>query len=422
LAEGLALNLTLNDFSNTGLWLGSGLAQPSVREWLVYYPNPFWVGGPLAFDSLGGVYKDIQNSIHRKLAEISWGDMTDNPCPFGVYTSFRVTIERETSLNFSFKYGVPRSQLPIDLPVGVQQDIKKYSFNFYYYIWEVGSLVFENPYYYCAFLVKNDDGEWIRKMASIRNYNEGDAYPNPDYNVIQNVAVDGSSFDLDNYTVEVTFSIPIGEVLVSGTSDYAYPNGTTKQFVLGILTETCNMEGTDKLPANEAYFGDVYITAQTEQEDDIIVGEINTDFLNTQEIDLLLMDVASLNYNSGILRGDTLEERTTAWTKDGTNFKLLTDVIFEEKFRMGNAAKQKIKSNIFHKGYLRLMDSFYDEKQFNYGMVTNKKFVLSGFQYVPTLNTYENAELWEIDTDTEVDIVDGGVLVGWSSGKRKDRK
>ena len=367
--EGLLLNFIINDFSSIEA-VSTDYPVPSYRKWMVWGGNTSamtWFNGS---DSILA-YKTITNSITRVIAApASWTELHR-----GLYTRFAITINSESILNINFKYGL--SQMSVSPDVWDGETYAGLSISFHWYLRER-----ETGY----FIVYDETGGfWYRSVVS-------------EANALQTTVVSGDAFDKENGIVDVSISVPIGDL--QGVLPALEGNTS---FILCIGTETMNFLYTSSpyiysSPAVIATFGDVIITVAGEQlANNIIEGTLNTDFLETKTIELDIADIGNLNYKNNPLRGSDLDEQTDTWTRDGVTKLPLSDWILIDKFRVYNQSRQKITAINYISTILKPFSLYTDSKQ------SDKKFVLMGLRHSLAEGEQE-MDFREYDNDTVVNL------------------
>jgi len=344
----------------------------------------------IANDSTAGVLPDPDIRVWEKDSDITWTqpssfgsivnvlkvspilDLTNNPviAAFvtsehfhrGLYTKFRILVAEDTKLGIEFKYGC-------DANFSFAASYNVWNFTLHWYLREAGT---------SNFLIWNDSleaYEWVAATTST-GYNS--------FEVLS------SAFNTEEKTTTFKATLPVGEIAGSSLGE--------KTFILGV-----GQPGIDRVTAGEedeitaSYFGDFLLTVTDTLENNEIIGNINTLFLNKKEIDIDIADVANINYVNGILGGASLGTRTSLWTgQESTPFSLMY-LLLIDKFRMHNVSRQRISADVFDVLTLELFDLFQDSKQ------SNKKFVLTGYSYSPLEDEYE-LDLYEFDTDTVIVI------------------
>jgi hypothetical protein len=366
--DGLLLNFTINDFSDVESIHGV-VPYPNFRTWQKWddddtYLTWLYTG---SFNNIkdaisrfwwkGGITYIVENYIYSPHL-IEWHR--------GLYTRFEVLVEESTKLSIKFKYGIAKGSFIYDFT----GSLSDYEFNFSWYLRHpTGNY----------FIVKNEEtGEWERVSST-------------EPSALQYTKKDGSDFDSDNMTVEVSFNIPLGEI-VELIGD--------QEFVLGICTEEIIIKSGLylDLPAVVCCYGDVVITVNSDLQSDVIEGFINTDFLDKKEIDMNLFDISNKNYKNGVLRGTDLDISTENWTLDGVDYYTLVEWMLINKFKMYNISRQKISGSVYSTSVLRPLQLYTESKQ------SDKKFILMELKHHLIEDVYD-VVLFEFDTETEVNLI-----------------
>ena len=370
------LNLTINDFSNaTGV--DTDVPNPTtIRSWM------YWDEGGddmTWFPSATGPHKNMDESILRLITSPGY-----TAYERGLYTKFATTVYEETKLSLKFIYSfedLAHAGVPF---TGVWEN---YTWTFRWYLRIIMPGYPDYPFIRYDYL---GSGEW--EIV-------GNTGATPEEASLQEIVIEGTEFDPDNQSVEVSINIPLGliaGIIESGEDSHNY------SFVFCIGTETCHRHpGGYYNPAAIAHFGDVNITTSGHDLDtNIIEGNANSDFLGKKVIELDLADVSDLNYKNGFLRGTGLLEQTTEWTDGSSDSKPLVDWILVDKFRLYNVSKQRITSEVLmmNTSSLRLFSLYTESKQ------SGKQFILMGYRYVPSEDLYE-VDLLEYDNSTAINLI-----------------
>lgn len=232
----------------------------------------------------GKAKNNIVNSIQRLLADPTLAITHE-----GLYTKFKTTIDtEETQINIQFKYVVNPDT--IANYTGLMDDYQ-FIFN-----WYLKVLPLEN------YIFSTDDGKtWKVTIGSAAGK-------------LQQVIVEGSAFDMANYSYDVSITIPLGDItIIVDTIDQGKLIGDIDLlFCAGV--ETVKITDTEpELHPAQAWIGDFQITSTGDNQNNIITGTANTKFLNKKDISLTLYDCESYNYLNAILRGDDYLIRTERW-------------------------------------------------------------------------------------------------------------
>jgi len=339
-------NLTLNDLTDATDFSG-GVPYPGLRMWQK------WDEVPVVWSKAGQVWKNIENSILRT----GWFGSYD--VHRGLYTRFDMSVSEDTVLKVSFKFAAYYS---------VHWEEDNYDVQFHWYLRDA-------PGNY--FIVYNDSSEeWERVSAT-------------EATALQEIVVPISSFDEDNRSVEISFSVPLGEIT-------AYSGD--KNLVLCIGTELMQRDGFAEVPALNAYYGDINLTVQENKEDNVIEAEVNTNFLNKKTIKLDLFDINSFNYKNGVLYGTDFYNRSAEWSNGDSNTFDLVEHLIRNKFQFYSISRQTLKGSVKSGSILSMFQTFEDSEQ------SGKYFVLIAYAYSPISDTFE-CVLYEYDNITEINLI-----------------
>ena len=351
LKQSAYFNLTVNDFTNATNVYGVS-PDPGLRTWQK------WNESPIVWSDLGRPWKNISNAIRRYGWAGTFG--TTN----GVYTRFALTKSFSTSLSIKWKFATIKGTF--GSWTGNWSD---YTFKFHYFIRQTPGT---------NFLVYDDvSSSWIREAGG-------------ESSSLQQIEISGDQFDPVNESVEISVSIPVGEI--SGLTDGDY------NFVIGIGTEVVSRSGVGDTPALVAYIGDVVITASAPPDDNNYLAETGSRFLDKKEINLEVFDSSNLNIKNSILRGSTLDARTTTWTSNGILSENLVTRLIRNKFQLFNRSRQSLSARIKTSVFLKPFALFVDGEQ------PGKKFILTAYNYKPDRDDYD-IELSEYDNSETINFI-----------------
>lgn len=330
-------NLTINDLTNAADVNGV-VPYPGYRSWQKWNE-----GSGISWANPGLPWKNIGNAIYRAGWIYDGGYETWR----GLYTRFKITKDSSTSLTIKFKFATLKSVL--GTWTGSWGD---YVFRFAWYLRHTPGNYF----------IIDNAGTWERQSGT-------------EASMVQTHEIQGSEMDPVNDSMEVTISIPIGEV--SGVTD------GDNDFVLCLGTELISKSGGAWTPAYACFYGDTFITASAPQEDNNISAVINTRFLDKKEITLQMYDAGNVNIKNGILTGSDLSIRTSTWSSNGTLFETLARRIIRNKFQLYNRARVQLSSTIKSSAKFKPLSMFTDSGQ------SGKRFLLTSYSYKPDANEYE---------------------------------
>lgn len=357
-------NLLLNDFSDaTAVSTAPTVSRPTYRDW------EYWQAGGMSW-TYTGAWKTMANSMYRT----GYSGTVDEH--LGLMSSLLISVAAETSLTLQFKFGIAfLADLPG--PLGFKGYEAAFDFKFHWWLsW--GPLMF---------ITYNDSTElwevglsdWITST--------------------QEIIVNGADLDPDLLIHEVEITIPIGEIAALIGDDIA--------LTFGIGTEVIDPNdgdpGTTPVPADHAYYGDVFGAVSEDPQNNIINGDINSGFLNKLDIDLDLYDADSWNYKNGllsstnILTGNDFSARTAAWGT-GSDWQTISKKLIQYIFRFYNISRQKLKL------VYRTTAVFMPFHVFTDTLQSSKPFVLSSDVFYPDLDKHE-VELLEFDNTTVINLI-----------------
>jgi len=356
-------NLLLNDFSGaTGVSSIFTWTRPGYREW------EYWNAGGMSW-SHTGAYKDMADSMYRTGSSGSYDEH------LGLMTKFIITVATETSLTIKFKFGIPFLS---DLPGVSFKGYESYwEFDFHYWLaW--GPLG--------TFIVYNEiSEEW---EATLTNW----------VDATQTITVNGADIDPDLLTHEIVITIPVGEIPTMVGNDVG--------LTFGIGTETIWANDAPLIPAvpaDHAYYGNVFAAVSEDPQNNVINGDINSGFLNKLDLSLDIFDVDSWNYKNGlltstsVLSGEDYNEHTAAWGT-GADWQTVAKKLIQYAFRFYNVSRQKLRLTYRTTAVFMPFHVFTDPNQ------ASKPFVLTGDTFYPDLDKHDT-ELTEYDNTTTINLI-----------------
>ncbi len=211
-------------------------------------------------------------------------------------------------------------------------------------------------------------------------------------------AIIAKSINFDSFTDKLAqFTEFTTDILLD--SEIKSITGDNPEFILGICGLGYNwpqycIEGsydydTCNFSFKENYFGDIIVSVDNEKDNNLIIGEINNDFVNVEQDDIYLYD--SLNYNilNGLLK-DSSYNHTTTWydSFNPTTYLPITKFIIEDRFQIYNKVRRELNSDFYSTSFIKpftLIDP----------SILNKTFYANGFKYNLDSHTYKNMNLKE---------------------------
>jgi len=352
------------DLTNTVL---SGFDEPTpdYREW-----HALELTGPtpiIEWKNLGESKDIISNSIQRD-GEYSgasgYGFIT------GLTTRFKITARDDTSLTIKFKFAANfASTIP---------NPADYVIRFYWYLRTI-----------------NDEYFHQGESSGVWEWSPGGS-PETHYNVLE-VSASNFSEDYPN-AYEGTLNVPIGDI-ISELSSFADTKELDLIFRMG--TEE-HMEVDEPSTADSfyiaAWYGDFVCTISESLIDNLIRGDLNTDFLDKRSISLDLFDTGSWSYRNSLLYGSDWGKLTEEWTRGDSVTLPLVENLLQSKFRLYNVARQKLSISYRSREIFKPLQIWEDDKQ------SDKPFVLASDTYLPEQDRHD-VELWEYDGSTEINLL-----------------
>ena len=287
------------------------------RAWTSYdsggIPNVTWA-------DRGGHFKNIDNSIKRFASDTVNGSLQLN----GLTTRFNTSTNGfDTILTISFKFGVLSKG-----GLGPWMDESEFdnepqntTITFYWYLstYEGGQISLRDFVWYNAA---------TEKYELLVDQDEQDAY--------NTLVITAADMDKDLLTYSGTIIIPIGEVISTSSGD-----SDNLDLVFRMGTELVSKAGeTDNVP-NVCYYGDFRAVTSGSPEDNLLRGDITTDFLNKMTVSMDLFD-AGWNYRNSLVRNTGAIFLTEEWLGNMS----LAEVLLSQKFRLYRIARQMITMDV----------------------------------------------------------------------------
>lgn len=305
-------------------------------------------------------YGGIQQGVIRYYYP-SFPLYTDTSVNMGMYTRFKMTISPDTStatvLNMSWKF----------IPEGLN-DVTTTTSE-YYIRWYLRYALSNN---YCKYDITTN--KWYKTADITQDV------------AIETLTVAGSELDKTTYLYEPNISIPLTDVSGGSTGD--------QEFIFGVMITKYKAPSSSLRALDFEYVGDFNLNISNVNQNNILTATVNNKFLNKKTIELDLYDTTDLNYKNGIYINDT---RTSLWYDDASVYMKLTDRLIKNKFQLYNKSRQSISATIDCSSFLKPLSFWYDSNQ------PNKKFLLTGYAFYPTMNRYD-ATWNEYDDYTDVSL------------------
>lgn len=342
-------------------WYGQGSSAPNVT-----------------WSEEGESYNDIANAIKRFGYNITdWDDQLN-----GLTSRFAATVTWQTVIVITFKFGIHQwSSFKEEYESAYINNASDMKITFY---WFLSNYVYPGARDYYVYDEVNDI--WEEVVA-------GD--PTTDYNTLEITAAD---IDEDLGTYSGTLKIRIGEVISTSSGDL-----DSMDFVFRMGTEERSgwPSGLDVPFTQGCYYGDFKCVTTNNKENNLIQGEITTDFLNKKTITLDVFD-GQWHHRGALVNLTTPETLTMDWAFSGA--PSTTDELYRwlmaSKFRLYRVARQVITMTIYAPGLslFGLLTAFADSKQ------PTKSFVLLSFVQRPGTGEYQ-LKLYEYDYEEDINLV-----------------
>lgn len=229
----------------------------------------------------------------------------------------------------------------------------------------------------------------------------GDVYPVVNTKIYKTV-------DNDTGVIEESFSINVDEIQIqySGSPSFEYVKVTDQDLLSEILELSIiflpNIADGDTL--QQTSYGDIQVTVTEETIDNDLTNEVNQNFVKTEEIELNVFDIDSINYvNTPLLdtgsSGDVFEGfiPSSGWRDGGSGgyTKSIVDLFIEGKMGKWAQTSRKLVATISCNIFLKLFSIFTDTN------IGSNKFVLTQYTWDLINGTYEI----EADEYPDTDIV-----------------
>jgi len=403
----LEINLEQNKFFNmingdlAELVEGTNPDTVYYREWYGESTYVQHYGGtyPLHANNIFGVpFKNIANSVKR-----NWDhEMSTANYNRGTSTKFRVTIYPDTELTIKWKHAV------IELPPVFGDGTYGNPQAFYndpgsVYVRHHWTLKINpvNVSYNTYFKHEPDisDNAWSLQVGSNpQNYKE----------------ITAAEYDQDRWVYEVEIVIPIGDEELFGLADYVDEDPVTLDltFVCGAAAVESPDDNYWPWPYDTAPFaheavGDFEVTVSGKEEENLIKGEVVSNFLDKKTISIRLFNTDNWNYRNTLLTDKyginyyINKVNGFNWGVYSTSPVGLADTLLESKFRLYRVARQKIRMGnyrVYFYEQFRPLNLWEDDKQ------AYKDFVLAEDVHEPDMDMH-TVVLWEYDNTEEVNLV-----------------
>ena len=393
------LNLTIADFTGI-VAVGTDNPIPPLREWRKWQP----LMSVITWDAQGDPFKTLANSIHCTISDGIDGHWYDYYYR-GLYTQFQAQmVQEKTSLKLSYKVGLETFTF---LP----KPYTSYTYKFYWYLNVLIPDIQNTPsgYVFVGWKI----GPYVMWSDANNRWELNYTSGNNEKDALQEVIRKAEDFD-DNKIVNIDISI----------SDIWGLNEQPWFFVFGIGLAIAEYENIIISPYTrifkDFYVGDVQISISgTEDEPNLIEGEINEDYLIEKEESLMIGDIASVNFKNGILRGAELESRTTKWfSPDSPPTRPIIDWKLAYLTKLNNTTRQRLTGSVIYKKYSTLIQiegeiglSLYEDMLlrpftlFTEDKQANLKYILTGISDHNPKHQKFVIQLDEYDNETELNII-----------------
>ena len=372
-------NIMNGDLSDLDTGVALGLIYPPIRTWYGIKTTNDWTHP--------GNFLNISNVVRRSGFP---GFVYDNLYN-GLSTRFMVTINEDTELTIKYKIGIPHGDVGASFAAEFPEQIE---WEHYWYLGGPGI----NGYFYYNKITDPANPVWEYHFPGSLIYGNHEVAPATD-------------FDWDNpygAVKEITLTIPIGQAYL----DYAGPGVLPIDADLTFRCGCDNWEHTGPFGSQgntvSSYFGDFHAAVNETPDNNLLEGEISTDFLDKKEVTLDMFDTGTWNYRNTLLGegtdayGSVWFTKTVEWIQAGGPYTL-DKMLMRTKFRLYRIARQVIKVAYIFYGTsaswtIRPLLQFFDNKQ------SDKQFVVLEEIHRPESDEHE-VKLYEYDDSETINLV-----------------
>jgi hypothetical protein len=273
------------------------------------------------------------------------------------------------------------------------------------YVTEYGASIKEDPSWFkfwFRFFLRYDDGtghpKWIKynttnseyELVTLDNMTAG-GYDMP---IIKQSVLYTEFTNKTEFYTDVTVSVSLGNAIHTVVGD-------NPVFVLGILpiaVTDSNWNHEDELPnlaLLSSTFGDIYVTANTDVDDNVVTGSITSDFVTVEEDTMYLYDSSNFSISNGLYTNAD-RDHTVSWKDSFSSIYLpLSKHFIQDRFQIYNVVRRHIISDVMAYRFLKpfeMMD----------GNLLNKVFCVNGYKYIVDSDRYESIKLSEYVNDDDV--------------------
>ena len=222
----------------------------------------------------------------------------------------------------------------------------------------------------------------------------------------------------------ISKSIDLTSHYINDVTQQIYPsiwdvlgNPSKQKFILMIWPPKVYLVGSPTITVITKinYLGDVSVNLTQAEIPNKITYYINEDFIKTEEIDIDIFDLNSINYCNGPMTlNDSAElTKTDLWTSENSPTAIpLVDIFAKNKFRNYARTIHKLTGTISYDGYLKPFTVITDDNLFSESSANDAELILLTYTWNLYEGTYDiEAEEYtdeEITLDTENGIGGGG--------------
>jgi hypothetical protein len=307
----------------------------------------------------------------------------------GLYTKFKFTQngniengEENTELTLSFKFTLPENFINYSAPLMTQ--IRNNPSDHLFFIRFFLKYYSDSNRYYIRY--NEETNKYYAEQKELLYDDLGDI----DAGLIE------VSVPFANFTNQYTYTHEFNTSIV--IEDFSIDYGRDWEMILGLCEIGYNiptMRDDKTIPhwtLKHSNFGDIVMTVNYEEQDNVHVGTLNDNFVTIQNVDLSLYDSYTYNLLNTLYRNIELTERTLSWGDDfyesEMNVMLLVQKLIEDRFQIYNSVRKGVSTDLYYKSPLRpftmLNDSHFEHL-----------LMLNGFRWVFESNILNSVDLKE---------------------------
>lgn len=333
-----------------------------------------WINPAGNFD--GVIYIDENGTYESRLRSLN-----------GLYTKFKVHLNPADSTNPEDDV---TTNLTIDFTVKIQND--EYFLSYFEDIIKSQT----GPTFYARIILRYGTDKYVTYNSSTSKYV---LTTKSDPAADENIPTINVSFKYSNFTnktewyYEFSTSLSLGAAIRDTT-------GENPTFTIGIVKLGFSNDFVNDIPTmalKQVTFGDIYVTANTSVDDNVITGIIGDDFVTVEEDDLYLYDSENYSISNGLCL-DEDRTHTTLWSDDFHRYIYLTlmKYFIEDRFQIYHVVRHHITTDIQYIGFLKPFQMIVGN------LNGDKVFCVNGYRYVLDSDRYESITFSEYVNDDNI--------------------